>query len=67
MLIGATVGAGAGAIWGAIGASCSAEPVPTIDPAPCGTHIWVGGALLGGAVGAGVGTLVGLVYKALKH
>lgn len=66
VLIGAAVGAGAGAVLGALGTSCSAPAGPA-DPAPCGTHPWVAGALLGAGLGAGVGTLIGVMFKALKH
>jgi len=65
VLIGAIVGAGAGAIGGAL-STCSADPAPEIGvPAPCGTRkAW---ALLGAAFGAGAGALVGLAYKAVRH
>jgi hypothetical protein len=66
VLIGAIIGGGAGAVLGAVGTSCSAEP-SAIDPAPCGTHPWVLGALLGGAVGSGVGALIGLAVKAISN
>jgi hypothetical protein len=65
VLIAASVGAGAGAILGAVG-TCSADPAPDVgERAPCGTR--KGWAMLGAGVGAGVGTLVGLAYRALKH
>src|SRR3954464_1242317 len=52
--IGMIIGGGAGAVLGAVGTSCSSAP-SNVDPAPCGTHPWVLGALLGGAIGIGMG------------
>ena len=61
VLIGAAIGAGAGALLGYFGTTCSA-PAPDDDIA-CGTHYKGGGAILGAGLGAGVGALIGLVFR----
>jgi hypothetical protein len=66
VLVGTVVGAAVGAVVAAATTSCSAEPSP-IDPAPCGRHPRAGAAVIGGAFGAGVGALVGLAVKAVRH
>lgn len=66
VLIGVIIGAGAGAVLGAVSTSCSAAP-GAIDPAAaCGTHPWVLGALVGGVVGSGIGALTGVIVKAVR-
>jgi hypothetical protein len=62
VLIASLVGMGAGAVLGAVSTSCS-SPSSIAFPHPCGSRIWLEGALLGGAVGAGVGALIGLALK----
>jgi hypothetical protein len=57
---GALIGAGAGALLGALGTSC--DPPGSANPV-CGTRPWVAGALVGGGIGAGIGALIGLAFK----
>jgi hypothetical protein len=62
VLIGTLIGAGAGAVIGAIGTTCDVED-DAFEDAVCGSHSREGGALLGAAVGAGVGALIGLLFR----
>jgi len=64
VLIGTIIGGSAGAVFGAVGTSCSAEPSAS-NPAPCGTRPWMLGLLVGGAIGSGLGALIGLAVKAI--
>lgn len=64
VLIGTAVGAGAGAILGYAGASCSLSGAG--EAAACGSHYKGGSAVVGAALGAGIGAVVGLVIKAAR-
>jgi hypothetical protein len=61
VLIGTVLGAGAGAVAGYFGTSCSVPPPD--DDLACGTHYKGGGAFLGALLGAGVGALIGLAFR----
>ena len=61
VLIGAAIGAGAGAVVGYFGTSCSVPPPD--DDLACGTHYKGGAAFLGAVIGGGVGALIGLVFR----
>jgi hypothetical protein len=61
VLIGAAIGAGAGAVAGYFGSSCSVPPPD--DDLVCGTHYKGGAAFLGAVLGAGVGALIGLAFR----
>jgi hypothetical protein len=60
VLIGAAIGAGAGALLGYFGTTCS-EP-PPFDDMACGTRYKEGGAIVGAGLRAGVGALIGLAF-----
>ncbi len=62
VLIGAVIGAGAGAVLGYFGTSCSA-PAPDYEFACPGTPNKGGGAVLGAGLGFGIGALIGLVFR----
>ena len=66
LLIGAVIGGSVGAIWGGVSTTCSATP-GAIQLDPCGTRAWTEGALIGGAVGAGIGALAGWAFQAYRR
>jgi hypothetical protein len=67
VLIGTIVGAGVGAVLGALGTSCSVSDSEArasgFTSGPCGSHIKRGGAILGAGLGAGIGALIGLAFR----
>jgi hypothetical protein len=66
VLLGIAIGAGSGALLGAVSSSCSSPSTPEF-PHPCGSRLWLEGAVIGAGVGAGVGALAGLVVWAVRR
>jgi hypothetical protein len=66
VLLGIAIGAGSGALLGAVSSSCSSPSTPEF-PHPCGSRLWLEGAVLGAGLGAGVGALAGLVVWAVRR